>query len=130
MMQGDGGFRMPNTQLDVLTAGAIRRAMGLLSLRQLDLAKSADVAQGTVSNLLRGKQIQINHAAKVLDALSTAAAQTKLPADKALLVTDALERAGAILSGELVHWRRLGERAPSDSIIDIMDLADGDRLNL
>jgi hypothetical protein len=121
--------------LDVLTAGALKRALGVIPLTQADLAKSAKLAQGTVSNFLRARPVRIEHAESILEAIAAASHQASLSEVNAARVADTLQRARASLNAESVG--RYGFRdglkslwAPSDYLMIVMALTDDQRMNL
>ena len=123
------------TPLDVLTAGALKRALGTIPLAQADLAKSVKLAQGTVSNFLRARPVRVEHAEKILDAISAAADRAGLSEPNAARVSETIARARASLNAEAVgRYRRAVDLKPywppSDYLMIVMALTDDERINL
>jgi len=121
-------------QLDFLTARALNRVRRRI-IAQAELARRVGLAQGTISNFLRGKPIRIDHAESILGMISTVADSASLPQAQAVSVHEIISRARGLLSGDLMNNRRVGEVRgnswePSDYFTVIMALTDEPRLNL
>jgi len=123
------------TPLDVLTAGALKRVLRVIPLAQADLAKSVKLAQGTVSNFLRARAVRVEHAEKILEAISAAANRARLSEANAARVNETIARARASLNAEPVGRHRRGGDLkpfwpPSDYLMIVMALTDDERINL
>lgn len=121
--------------LDVLTAGALKRALAVIPLAQADLAQSAHLAQGTVSNFLRARPVRVEHAEKILDSILAAAREAALSPAHATRVEDTIARARASLNAGSLAPRGLRNGwkpfwAPNDYLMIVMALTDDERMNL
>lgn len=121
-------------QLDFLTAQALNRARRKIIV-QFELARDAGLAQGTVSNFLRGRPTRVGHAESILNVLSATLDKKSLPEDQAVYVRDTILRARSALTGDLPPTRHVGKTKgtswePSDYFGVLMALTDEPRLNL
>ena len=84
----------------VMAAGQVRAR---LSMSQTDLARRAEVAQGTVSNYFRGQPIRADHAQRILQALAEEitlrSTNGGLSKEEASSLRDQIDRALEVASG-------------------------------
>jgi transcriptional regulator with XRE-family HTH domain len=77
-----------------------------LAMSQTDLARRADVAQGTVSNFLRGQPIRADHAQRILQALAAEitarSANERLSKDEVSSMRAQIDQALDVVSGRSV----------------------------
>lgn len=121
--------------IDAPLAAALNRIRRKIPLSQLDLANRAEVAQGTVSNFLRGKGVRRDFAGKILDVLETAIRNASLSSRTQKTFLDTISRAKKVLSGEMTYDHQFGNPEgsgwePGDFFAVLMALTDSPRLNL